>query len=104
MRTGYPTNRDEIETQARFSIAEWTDRGSDMSPAEFRRCVATVLRHSDYEAAMIVNSSPNEQVDWLPGDLIPHGCGHLRMVRIIEETRAMVAAISQPPDVKDSDA
>jgi hypothetical protein len=85
-----------IEKQARFAMVEWMDRGSEMSQAEFRRCVATVLCCSDHEASVIVNHSSRELVDSLPGELIPHGCGYLRMIRIIEETRAMVAANPEP--------
>jgi len=40
----------DIETNARLAIAEWTDRGDEMSLAEFRHCIRTVLAHSDEQA------------------------------------------------------
>ncbi len=78
----------DIETRARFAIAEWTDCGDEMSAEEFRRCVALVLAYSDDEAAVIVNHASAAQRDALPGVLVPHGCGWMRMLRIIDEARA----------------
>lgn len=81
-------NEDDRETRARLAIAEYWDRGADMSAAEFCHCVATILNYSDDEATIVVNDATPEQRSALPGMLIPHGCGPLRMVRIIEESRA----------------
>jgi hypothetical protein len=78
---------DDRQTRARFAIADYTDRGADMSAEEFRRCVAIVLAYSDDEATTLVNHASSEQLAALPGELIPHGCGPLRMVRIVEESR-----------------
>lgn len=86
--------RDDKEARARFAIAEHTDHSADMSPTEFRRCVAIVLAYSDDQAAILVNNASPEQLAALPGELIPHGCGSLRMVRIIEESRAEMKAIA----------
>jgi hypothetical protein len=75
------------EAAAQFAIAEWTDRGDEMSSAEFRRCMELVLPYSDEEATTIFNSATAEQQRGLPWVLIPHGCGAVRLVRCIEESR-----------------
>jgi hypothetical protein len=65
---------DSVAASARFAIAEWIDRGEEMTSAEFRRCLERVLPYSDDEATIIFNSATAEQQLALPGTLIPNGC------------------------------